>query len=48
MGAQLAQHGMHMGGHAGPGFSPGPLAYDASCAPGVLAPPGGRSSIVFG
>ena len=30
---------MHVGGHAGPGFSPGPLACDASCAPGVCAPP---------
>ena len=31
------QHAMHVGGHAAPGFSPGPLAYDASCAAGVLA-----------
>ena len=35
-----SQHAMHMGGPAGPGFSPGPLACNASCVPGVFAPPG--------
>ena len=35
-----AQHAMHEGKREDPGFSPGPLAYDASCAPGVLAPLG--------